>query len=618
MGGIAALLGLVSFAVYLHGAYPSISVGDSGEFITAAWTLGIAHAPGFPVYSLLGHVFASLLPYGNIAYRLNVFSALAAGFTVAIFFLALRRAGIRNGLAIGSALVLMISSAFLANARASEVFALNALFVTVILSSAIYERWGLAFFLTGVAAGNHQIILFLLPILGIVLLLDSNRPAADRTRQMLSGALFFLIGLTTYVALTLRADQAPFLNVGHPDTFERLVRVIRRADYGSLTLALGDTPERTIKNTVLQLNRLLLGISKQCTWGMVIAALAGLGGGLQKSRRFVRLSIGGFLILGPFFFLLGNLPFDAQSNGLLQRFLIAPSITLLFLGALGLEILYKENRWCAGILLFVALGWQTVHADWQGFRQDYTAYSYGRNNLRSLPPHARLIMDGGDDTFYALAYLTQVEGLRPDIQLNDRGGIVFESPYGLDFRSLDHGMKEVRRQEIETSLLQAGDPLYYSTMNSTVLPGAELTQEGILYAAHAKGSNSRPSSLWPLYDLRGTPPWDDAVLAVQHDYRTRALTPFYAYQRAVELGTSGSLDSAWNFLKTSHQTGPDVLWLTPNVIHTAHAWAYQAFTHQHYAVARDLYRWILGIDPTETAARQNLQVTESQLQHAAH
>ena len=111
------------------------------------------------------------------------------------------------------------------------------------------------------------------------------------------------------------------------------------------------------------------------------------------------------------------------------------------------------------------IGWALAH--------DFTAYAYGRNNLRSLPPHARLFMDGGDDTFYVLAYLTHVEGRRQDVTFNDRGGVVFANPYGERFPAFKpHDEKEARRQNIEahTSPLPTR-PLYYSTMNSQLLSG---------------------------------------------------------------------------------------------------------------------------------------------------
>jgi len=617
MGGIAVLLGFVSFAFYLHGLYPSVSVGDSGEFIAAAHTLGIAHPPGFPVYSVLGHLFEAFMPWGNVAYRLNLFSAAAASGAMALMFITLRRAGVRTSYSIGATLLFALSPAMTANARTSEVFALNAVAVAAILACVVFRRWILSFFIAGMGAGNHQIILFLVPLLILALNYDAERSAADRRRRLFCGSLFFALGLTVYGVLMIRSARWPFLDVGHPDDWERLWRVISRADYGSLTLALGEMPARTVQNTFLQLNRLLSGSAQQCTWVILVAALAGLGRVNEKSRRTARLCGAFFFMLGPVFFLMGNLPFDAQSNGLLVRFLIAPTMALVILGALGFEVLYKESRWGAGLLLCFAVGWQIAHADGRGFRNDYTAYAYGRNNLRGLPPQAQFFMDGGDDTFYTLAYLTQVEGLRPDIHFCDRGGVVFASPYGPDFRALDRAAKEDRRQAVESDLVHAGQAVYYSTMNPKILKNVNLTQEGILYAARPHSIAGQSAALWPLYDLRGVPPWNAPVSALRNDYRTRALVPFYAYQYAIAAESAGQDDIAWHFLKQSQRTGIDVLWLQPNIVNTAHLWAYNAFNAKKYSFARDLYQWILKISPTDVAARQNLQLTENQLRHVA-
>src|SRR4051794_28784427 len=111
---IAVCLGFGSFAFYLLGLYPSVSVGDSGEFVTAAWTLGVPHAPGYPVYSLLGHLVADLIPWANPAYRLNLFSAATASGAMAMFFLCLQRAGIQRGIALGSVILLSMSHAWVA------------------------------------------------------------------------------------------------------------------------------------------------------------------------------------------------------------------------------------------------------------------------------------------------------------------------------------------------------------------------------------------------------------------------------------------------------------------------------------------------------------------------
>ena len=74
----------VPFFFYVRNLAPSVTFEDSGELIAAAHGWGIPHAPGYPLYTILAK-FSTLLPLGdNIAYRVNlmsaVFSALAIGF----------------------------------------------------------------------------------------------------------------------------------------------------------------------------------------------------------------------------------------------------------------------------------------------------------------------------------------------------------------------------------------------------------------------------------------------------------------------------------------------------------------------------------------------------------
>ncbi|HLG16740.1 MAG TPA: DUF2723 domain-containing protein [Blastocatellia bacterium] len=71
-----------SLALYYRTLAPTVALVDSGELIVAAETLGVAHPPGFPVYVLLAH-FATLIPVGSVAVRVNFASALFAALTVA-------------------------------------------------------------------------------------------------------------------------------------------------------------------------------------------------------------------------------------------------------------------------------------------------------------------------------------------------------------------------------------------------------------------------------------------------------------------------------------------------------------------------------------------------------
>src|SRR5215471_13052444 len=63
---------LLTFGVALLGYWftfaRNVTLVDSGELILAAAELGVAHPPGTPLHSLLGHLF-TLIPLGSIAAR---------------------------------------------------------------------------------------------------------------------------------------------------------------------------------------------------------------------------------------------------------------------------------------------------------------------------------------------------------------------------------------------------------------------------------------------------------------------------------------------------------------------------------------------------------------------
>ena len=65
-------------ACYLLTLAPGVTFWDAGEFITAAWTFGIPHPPGTPLYVALGHVWVLLLaPLLGAARAMNLLSAVA-------------------------------------------------------------------------------------------------------------------------------------------------------------------------------------------------------------------------------------------------------------------------------------------------------------------------------------------------------------------------------------------------------------------------------------------------------------------------------------------------------------------------------------------------------------
>jgi hypothetical protein len=133
----ALLIGLGAFLLYAFTAAPTITefYDDSLEFQLVAPTFGIAHPTGYPLYTLLGGIWSRLLfPFGNWAWRMNLFSALAGAAAVAIVFVLARRLSRGNPWAgIVAAISFAFSPVWWSQTTIAEVYALHGLFVAAIL-----------------------------------------------------------------------------------------------------------------------------------------------------------------------------------------------------------------------------------------------------------------------------------------------------------------------------------------------------------------------------------------------------------------------------------------------------------------------------------------------------
>jgi hypothetical protein len=71
------LTAFVAFAVYVFTLAPEVTLGFSGVFSTGAMHGGVAHPPGYPVWTCYAWMFTKLIPVGSIAWRVGMSSAVA-------------------------------------------------------------------------------------------------------------------------------------------------------------------------------------------------------------------------------------------------------------------------------------------------------------------------------------------------------------------------------------------------------------------------------------------------------------------------------------------------------------------------------------------------------------
>ncbi len=175
-----------AWAVYGYTLAPSVTMEDSGEFITAAAHLGVPHPPGYPLWTMLAWLCVKLLPFGNWAWRVNCLSAACGGAAVGMLALLIGASSRRFLASITSdpraralphlaawtgSLVLALSESMWSQAVIAEVYTLNAL---ILCSSLLVfylwmhdtgrRRWlVLLALLLALGMSNHHTLFFVFP-----------------------------------------------------------------------------------------------------------------------------------------------------------------------------------------------------------------------------------------------------------------------------------------------------------------------------------------------------------------------------------------------------------------------------------------------------------------------
>lgn len=137
---LAAGCFLLALALYLQTLAPSVAAlfDDSLEFPLVVHRLAIAHPTGYPLYVLLGKLF-TLGPWHNVAWAVNLLSAIAGAVTIALVYLLTRHLARRRLPALVAAAALAVSPVFWSQAVVAEVYTLNSAFVAGVLWLAL--RW---------------------------------------------------------------------------------------------------------------------------------------------------------------------------------------------------------------------------------------------------------------------------------------------------------------------------------------------------------------------------------------------------------------------------------------------------------------------------------------------
>lgn len=189
---------LIAMVTYVSSMEPTASLWDCGEFILTAYKLQVAHAPGAPLFMMLGRIFTLFASdVTMVAAMVNLMSATVSAFTILFLYWsithfarkivvgknneALTSGNIFSILGAGTvgALAYAFSDTFWFSAVEGEVYAMSSFFTAVVFWAALKwedqsedpraDRWMiLIFYLMGLSIGVHLLNLLTIPAIIMV------------------------------------------------------------------------------------------------------------------------------------------------------------------------------------------------------------------------------------------------------------------------------------------------------------------------------------------------------------------------------------------------------------------------------------------------------------------
>ena len=421
------LLPLSVFAIYLSTTAPVVYLGDSGELTAAAFSLGVPHPSGYPLFSLIGKIF-SLVPLGNVGFRVNLMSGVFASLTSLLVYDVIKGFTQNFICSMTATLFLAFMPLFWSQTVSAEVYPFHCFFVAAMIRL-LWQweerkefRWLLLFvFVTSLSFGNHlQTVMMAPPILYFII--SGDKKALFNWRHFLTVSIVFVVPLTLYLYLPVRTAAGVAIQWGAPDNLERFwFHVTAKSHRSSYVFSAGTSVYLkrfvdTLKIFGFQYGFLLI----VSAWGWI----------RLPSIRW-KMMFAGIIVLDLFYTLFLNIisleitPFGLPS-----------AIMLTILMGIGFK---QFINWVAGqkkighkfrkaiSLGFLLMPFITLMINYNlcDQKRNYTGYEHAVNMFRTVDPGGTIFLDGDNNVFPAV-YGWIVEGMGEDINLQDKHNLLFK------------------------------------------------------------------------------------------------------------------------------------------------------------------------------------------------
>ncbi|MDP2168122.1 MAG: DUF2723 domain-containing protein [Thermodesulfovibrionales bacterium] len=479
--GISLTLFFTVLFIYTSSLSPSVYTGDSSLFAAASFSLGTAHPPGYPLYIIIGKLF-SFLPIGNVAFKVNLSSAVLAGLACLMVFKTSLLLTKSRAASWAGALICGLSPIFFLESLKAEVYTLNALLAITVFYLGLKALKGMDFmqntlaalFLIGLGTGGHHTI----GLMGLVLMW----PVAARWREvtwkwLLLAPVVFAAGTSVNLLMYFRSlamlEHGSVMLYSYASTWQDLINVILRRAYKSAdtiyALKVMASPRggewlTGLKNSILNIaapailpvlpfsviglaflikekKTLVYFIVAILAWFLVLPRI--VLSSPEMTEKSLQAAIPYFVPAIPILFSLVSVGF-ASSIGLLKKGFLKKRRLKIIPGFIPVVLV---------LLPFVLLPFTIRDVSLNG---NFIAHDFGRDILTAMPVKS-LLLNYTDNPMFTVFYMRAVERLREDVLVIDTAGK--KDTYGMEsspnwkysvlypdfYRSATSSVKEINR-----------------------------------------------------------------------------------------------------------------------------------------------------------------------------
>lgn len=407
----------IATALFVLTMMPTVGLIDSGELALACAEPGIAHPTGYPLYTILGRVFC-ILTGAEPVFATNFMSAIAGGAAVfGIFLIAILLVDRSNPKASEYFKILMASSIALIFGLSGTMWEISTETEVYALEMAVdffalffLLRWWFgggtrnllgAAYLFGLAFGVHMLTVLFAPAV-LFVMFDSRKRL--NLKIFLAATMLFVIGLSVYFYLPIRAGMAPYANFGDPSSWGRFWRHVSGWQYRVWMFGRsGSELVSAVKELFSTLFRDTLGI------GLMLGVFGLVFGFIRNRKIAVMLAL---LALSTILYSLNYSIPDIAPYYL-------PALASMLLGMACVRLKSRKIGFAMAFLALVSSIAVGAVNYTKSDRSEYYLVEETAGNILALAPRNSVVYLNNWDWYAPAKYLQRARGLRSDVFLLD-------------------------------------------------------------------------------------------------------------------------------------------------------------------------------------------------------